>query len=53
MKTPFNKLRTLTVVLQKSDFTPYAANDMGIWKLLTNEDDSIECVEVKVVRVEK
>lgn len=53
MKTKFKKLATETVMLQKSDFTPYAADDMGIWGALTNDDATIESVEVRVIRVEK
>lgn len=43
-------MKNLTVVLQKSDFVPYAANDLGIWGTLTNDDPSIESVEVEVIR---
>lgn len=51
-KKTFKELATQTVMLQRSDFTPYAADDMGIWGALTNDDPLVNSVEIRVVRVE-
>lgn len=47
---PFNCRQS--VILQRSDFTSYAADDLGIWGALTNDDPNVECVEVRVIRKE-